>query len=224
MPTWNIVQFLFQNCYFCFLSFDYLAVFIFLSFDQCIEFGIVHKHFFLYFCISYQNFLLEILALRMGVIDQLLHAIHLNKKLGILNFIMSQLQKPLIQRFVQSSQSWSNSINRFAIVIHAHFNIKFLPQQKKMLFNLEHQLFNNSIHVFQHPFPRYIFLHLFGILCIQSPLWMNFSYILKFMVEMLVIQFERTHSFNLLFAILVNTKGHNLLLVIDAPVLFALVH
>lgn len=41
---------------------------------------------------------------------------------------------------------------------------------------------------------------------------------------MLVVQLQRTYSLDLLLAILVDTKSHDLLLMLDAPVLLTLTH
>lgn len=86
------------------LRFDDLAILVLLGLDQRVKLRIIHEHFLLDLRISNQHLLLKVLSLCKRIIDQLLHSVDLYKKIGIFDLLMSQIQKPLFQRFGDSIQ------------------------------------------------------------------------------------------------------------------------
>ena len=206
------------------MRFDYLAILVLLGLDQGIEFGVVHEHFLLYLGKGDENFLLEVLALGVGIIEQFLDAIDLNKKLGVFDFFMPELKKALLQRFGNAGQCHPNFVNRLAIVIHPHLDIQLLSQQKQVLLDLEHQLLDNPVHVLQNGLSRYVLVYLPAVLPVQAPLRMHLCDVFEAVVQVVVVEFERAQCFHLLLAVLVDAEGYYLLLVLDTPVLLPLVH
>lgn len=93
-----------------------------------------------------------------------------------------------------------------------------------MLLDFKHQLLNYPVHVLQNGFPRYILVDLLCIFTIKTPLRVYLGYVLESMVEMVIIEFQRTNCLDFLFAIFVNAERNNLLLMLDATILFPLIH
>jgi hypothetical protein len=67
-------------------------------------------------------------------------------------------------------------------------------------------------------------MNLLCVLGVQSPFTVNFCNVLESMVQVLVVQLQRTYCLDLLLAILINTEGHDLLLMLHASVLLTLTH
>lgn len=93
-----------------------------------------------------------------------------------------------------------------------------------MLLDLEHQLVDDAVHVFEDGFPGYILLDLLGILRVETPVSMYLGDIFEAVVEVFVVEFQRTYGFHFLFAILVYAESDDLLLMLHTSVLLPLTH
>jgi hypothetical protein len=93
-----------------------------------------------------------------------------------------------------------------------------------MLLDFEHQFVYYSIHILQNRLPRYIFVNLFGVFTVETPLRMYFCDVLESMVQVVIIKLQRTHCLYFLFTVFINTKCYYFLLVLNATILFSLVH
>jgi hypothetical protein len=222
VTTRYLIELLLQHCDLSLLSLDDLAVLILLGLHQRVELGVVHEHLFFYLGESNQNLLLEVLLLRVGVVDKFLHPVDLDEELGVFDLFVPQLEEPLFQRLGEAAEGRSDFIHRFAVIIHPHLDIQLLSQQKQVLLDLKHQLVNDPVHVLENTLPGDVALHLFGVLRVESPLGMNLGDVLEPMVQVLIVQLEGTHRLHLLLAALVDAESHNFLLMFNAPVLFAL--
>lgn len=134
------------------------------------------------------------------VIDQFLDAVNLDEELGILNFFMSQVQKPFFETLLYSTQGSPDLLNWLTVVVNTHFNFELFTDQEKMFLDFEHELFDDSIHVLDHSLSTDVGTDLFSILTIKSPVRVDFRYVLELVIQMVIIKLQRTHCLYFLFA------------------------
>ena len=56
-----------------------------------------------------------------------------------------------------------------------------------MLFNFEHELVDDLVHVLDDTFPADVAFHFAGIFLVESPIRMNFGYVLKLMIKVVIV-------------------------------------
>ncbi len=95
MAARYLIELFLQYCDLSLLSLDDLAVLILLGLHQRVELGVVHEHLFFYLGESNQNLLLEVLLLRVGVVDKFFHPVDLDEELGVFDLFVPQLEEPL---------------------------------------------------------------------------------------------------------------------------------
>jgi hypothetical protein len=95
VPAGNLRQLFLQDCNFGLLGLDDFAVLVLFCLDEGIELGVVHKHLLFDFRVCDQDFLFEVLALGVGIIDEFLDSVNFDEELGVFDFLVAQLQEAL---------------------------------------------------------------------------------------------------------------------------------
>jgi len=73
-----------------------------------------------------------------------------------------------------------------------------------MLFDFEHEFFDDAVHILQNALPWNVIVDLLRVFAVHTPLRVYFCDILELMVQVVVVQLKRTAGLDFLSAALVD--------------------
>lgn len=155
----------------------------------------------------------------MSIVDKLLHAINLDEELGLFNLVVGQIEIPLVEALLDAAEGGPDLTHGLAIEVHGHLDFELLPEEEQVFPYLGHELIDDGVHVLHHVLPVDVFRDFSDVLAVQRPFRMHLADVLEFVVQVLVVQLQGAHCFDLAVAALVDAQGHHLLLVLEAAVL-----
>ncbi len=112
--------------------------------------------------------------MRESIIEQLFDTVDFDEKLGILNFLMSQVKEPFFKTLLNSAQGSPYLFDGLAVVVNSHLNLKLFANQEKMFLDLEHQLLNDAVHVLDDCLTTDVGTDLPGVFSIKGPVGVDF--------------------------------------------------